>query len=181
MARDDCSTAAFLLLKPHQRGAAMHRFLITAALVLLGAVATVRPAAALPEPFVGIGASTFGLPGGSGTSYGLALEGGVDDILSDIGAGLRIDAPFSNFTSPLIAAQFRYNILKIPFVRLLAGLDIGVKGTTAKDSSWNGAGGAWAGARVSLGLPYIAAIVGLGYVKGGGGDLYSAITLGVSF
>jgi len=149
----------------------MSRVLLTFAFVL-GMFCVARPAAALlPEPYVGIGAA--GARYGSELGVAFTAEAGVDDIISSLGVGLRVELPSFD---PILLAELRYSIIKLPFVRLLAGLHGGVEHTT-KD--WNGALGAFVGGRVSLGVPYLAATVGVS--SAGEIHPYATVTLGVSF
>ncbi|MSP93047.1 MAG: hypothetical protein EXR79_14805 [Myxococcales bacterium] len=150
--------------------------LFLAVLAFLAVSAAAAPAhALLPEPYVGLGTRTFGLPSGN-AGWALSLEGGADAIFSDMGAGIRVDFPFDSFGNPLIAAQFRYSILKVPFIRILAAAEGGViKGSKSMDGTF----GAWLGARASLGLPYLN--LNLGYSYAGKAELFSVITIGMSF
>ena len=151
------------------------QLIIVLAFLSVSAAAAAPAHALLPEPYVGLGTRTFGLPSGS-AGWALSLEGGADAILSDMGAGIRVDFPFKSLGNPLIAAQFRYSILKIPFIRILAGAEGGViKGSKSMDGTF----GAWLGARASLGLPYVN--LNLGYSYAGKAELFSVITIGMSF
>lgn len=163
----------------------MKRVLLLVLLALPLAFAA-RPVLAVPaigEPYVGLGARSYGLPGSDGVGYAGTLEGGVDAILlSNYGAGLRVDFPA---WKPSAVVQFRYSILKVPFIRLFAGLGGGFEQvrTGANNSlKWNGIYELFVGARVSLGVPYLGVDVGgaNSAYKTDGFDLFSKITLGVS-
>lgn len=127
------------------------------------------PAHALPEPYVGIG--VFGSKANGGTSYAGLVEGGADALYSDFGAGLRVDVGKS--LDPALTAELRYSILKLPFIRLLAGGGFGVVART-----WNGSVNAWVGGRVSLGVPYLGLRVGV--ETPGGVHPFSTLTFGLS-
>jgi hypothetical protein len=152
-------------------------------LLLLAPIAlAARPASALPEAYAGLGVRSYDLPGADGNQYAGSLEGGVDDVLSNIGAGLRIDLPD---WKPAAVVQLRYSVFKIPFVRIIAGLGGGVERARTGGSSslsWNGTYELFAGARFSLGLPYLAVNLGGASSKYGpsGFQMFSTITLGVS-
>jgi hypothetical protein len=155
----------------------MRALLIVLAMVTVAGVA--RPAAALPEAYVGLGARTYGLPGTAGVRYAGSLEAGADAIYNDLGLGLRIDVPDLN---PSFMAQFRYSVLKLPTVRLLAAGSLGVQ-KPPSGYEFSRAYELLLGARASLGLPYV------GLDLGGANNwpdvkqfkLFAKLTVGFSF
>lgn len=139
------------------------------------ALGLARPAHALPEPYVGIGA--FGSKDGDSSLFAAELEGGVDAIYSGLGVGARVELPLS--FKPGLTAELRYTIIKLPFVRLLGGVGGGVvKGDDPVKSDWAGTANAFVSGRVSLGLPYVA--VRLGVAVPNGVSLFGTLTFGIS-
>lgn len=148
---------------------------LAAASLIVAAFAVSRPAAAF-EVYAGLGATMEGVPSAQFKGLGLALEGGVDDILSDIGVGGQID--FIDW-KPSLTAQFRYSILSIPFVRLIAGVGVGLEGFAAKLGA---SAGAFIAGRISLGMPYLGLKLGVDYgFADGDTSVGSLITLGACF
>lgn len=144
-----------------------------------------RDASAIgPELYAGLGVRTLDLPGGDRTDYSGTLEAGIDNIIADIGAGLRIDTPR---WKPAVALQLRYTLLSLPLVRLLAGAGAGVErspnGSGGNSYSWNGTYEVFAGARFSMGLPYLGLNIGGAKSNFGseGFQLFSTLTVGLAF
>lgn len=143
-----------------------------------------RDAAAIgPELYAGLGVRTFDLPGGDKTDYSGTLEAGIDNIIADIGAGLRIDSPK---WKPAVSVQARYSLFKMPFVRLLIGAGAGVErspnASGSTNYSWNGTYEVFGGARFSMGLPYLGLNIG-GAKSNFGSDgfqMFSTLTLGLA-
>ncbi len=134
-----------------------------------------RPAQALPEPYAGIGLHTFGLPGKDSTTYSGMLEGGVDDIIAKFGLGARLELPDWR---TILDLQLRYSLFKVPFIRVFVGAGAGIQ----RYAGWNGTFEGFVGARLSLGLPYIGATIGVAHW--GGTDTtnpYGTLSLGLSF
>jgi hypothetical protein len=152
---------------------------VLAAVAVLCACALARPAAALPEGYVGLGVRSYGLPGTSNVRYAGSLEAGADAIYDGLGLGLRIDTPDLN---PSFMAQVRYSIIKVPTVRVLAAASLGVQ-KPPSGYEFNRAYELLLGTRASLGLPYI------GLDLGGANNwpdvrqfkLFAKLTVGFSF
>jgi len=143
-----------------------------------------RPAIALPEVYGGLGARSYGMPGSDKGAYSGTLEAGVDAIFANLGLGVRVDNPT---WQPAVAVQLRYSVFKIPFVRIFAGVGGGVERggndkPGSKDLSWNGTYEVFAGARVSMGLPYLGLNVGgaKSYYGPDGFQLFSTLTIGLA-
>lgn len=147
------------------------------ALVALATCFLAVPVWAIPgvgEFYAGGGARTYGgFPGQPAASYMGTVEVGLDDVVAKLGAGLRLDVPKS--LQPGLALELRYSILSLPFFRLLGGVSGGAfKGGDA----WAKTYSAFLGARISLGLPYVGASVGLqGVEKDMAG--FGALTVGI--
>ena len=138
------------------------------------------PAFAIPGVgalYGGIGTHTYmGFPGQSSAYYGGTLEFGIDDLLQKFGLGVRFDLPSFKAFTPAANLELRYSILSVPFFRLYGGAFGGVR----KDVGMDGTYGVFAGARVSLGLPYLSVNLG-GQGQNTHLDPFGQITLGVVF
>ncbi len=157
------------------------RFLMSVLLMSVFLALAARPAAALPEIYGGLGVRSYALPGSDSAAYAGTLEAGVDAIFSDIGAGLRVDTPQ---WKPAVAVQLRYSVLKVPFARIFAGIGGGVERARVDSNalSWNGTFEVFAGARVSMGLPYLGLNVGgaKSHYGDNGFQLFSTLTVGLA-
>lgn len=145
----------------------MRRALLVCALALI-AGALARPAQALPEVYAGAGIHRFGIDKFSGGSNSLAIGVGVDDLLKGFGVGLNAYVPGADV---VVNADLRYSILKVPFLRIFAGIGAGAQRsttelkatlTTAKTSttSWGAVVEGFVGARVSIGTYFVGLDVG---------------------
>ena len=145
----------------------MRRALLVCALALV-AGALPRPAQALPEIYAGAGLHRFGLDKVSGGGNSLAVSAGVDDLLKGFGVGLNAYVPGADV---VVNADLRYSILKVPFLRIFAGIGAGAQRTTAElkattttpktsTTSWGTVLEGFVGARVSFGTYFVGLDVG---------------------
>jgi len=130
---------------------------------VLGGVMAIATLAARPaqawELYAGAGVGATQKPR-EFRDMAILLQAGVDDIVKGLGVGGH-----GRFTTggPGAALEVRYSLFKIPLLRAFVGASVGLDGLTTQLS---GRYGAFAGARLSLGLPFVGAQVGANYATG---------------
>jgi hypothetical protein len=150
----------------------LNRLLLGVMVVTFAAIPLVpRAAQALPELYAGLGASAARQPNNL-SDLGFVMQAGVDSIVAGLGAGLQADVA----SKTALTAELRYSLLKIPLIRVFAGVSAGLQGFT---SSPSGTVGAFAGARFSIGVPYVALQLG-GVYADGNVSPKGLLTLGIS-
>lgn len=171
----------------------MFRRFILVCLFATVAATVARPALALPEIYAGAGFHRFGFGSSASATHSLALGAGVDDLLKGFGFGVNAYMPWDDFSNPVINADLRYSIFKIPFLRVFAGAGVGARrselksyiqasstssATTTTSTSWDAAVQGFVGARVSLGLWFVG--LDIGGARWAEWQPYGILTVGVT-